>query len=221
MESALHVAGNACADTDPVDQRRAQLRPLEAVDTVARHTGEPLAARAPAAPGNRRRVPAHLERILVVLDGLNEQIAAADAELKRLAADDERTRRLMRVPGVGPVTAVRFVAAVDRIERFPTAARLASYLGLIPGERTRVPHQADASHPRERPAGALGPRPGGVVPLSLPARGSAGVLGETGGDASGTQIAITALARKLAHVLYALWKHATVYDPMHTVTAAA
>jgi hypothetical protein len=29
----------------------------------------------------------------------------------------------------------------------------------------------------------------------------------------GPQVAIMALARKLAHVLYALWKHETTYDP--------
>ena len=29
----------------------------------------------------------------------------------------------------------------------------------------------------------------------------------------GSQVAITALARKLAHVLYALWKHEATYDP--------
>ena len=30
----------------------------------------------------------------------------------------------------------------------------------------------------------------------------------------GNQVAIMALARKLAHVLYALWKHDTAYDPV-------
>ena len=45
-------------------------------------------------------------------------------------------RRLMTVPGVGPVTAARFVAALDQVERFPNASRVASYLGLVPGEDT-------------------------------------------------------------------------------------
>ena len=38
----------------------------------------------------------------------------------------------MTVPGVGPVTAARFVAALDDVDRFPNAASVASYLGLIP-----------------------------------------------------------------------------------------
>lgn len=45
---------------------------------------------------------------------LSEQIAGADAELKELAAEDVCMRRLMTVPGVGPVTAVRSVAALDQ-----------------------------------------------------------------------------------------------------------
>jgi transposase len=76
------------------------------------------------------------ERLLVVLETLSEQITEADAELKELAIEDARMRRVMTVPGVGPVTAARFVAALDRVERFPNASRVASNLGLVPGEDT-------------------------------------------------------------------------------------
>jgi hypothetical protein len=37
----------------------------------------------------------------------------------------------------------------------------------------------------------------------------------------GVQIAIMALAWKLAHVLYALWKHETSYDPSRAARLAA
>ena len=47
-------------------------------------------------------LPAHLERVLVVLETLREQIAQADTELKILARADVRMHRLMTVPGVGP-----------------------------------------------------------------------------------------------------------------------
>jgi transposase len=70
-------------------------------------------------------LPAHLERILIVLETLREQIAQADSELKALARADDRMRRLMTVPGVGPVTAARFVAALDDVDRFPNAASVA------------------------------------------------------------------------------------------------
>jgi hypothetical protein len=40
-------------------------------------------------------------------------------------------------------------------------------------------------------------------------------------DRRGSQIAIMALARKLAHVLYALWKHQTSYDPSRAARLVA
>ena len=77
-------------------------------------------------PGAAQRLPAHLERVLVALAALSQQIADADTELRTLADADERMTRLMTVPGVGPVTAARFVAAIDDVGRFPTAASVAS-----------------------------------------------------------------------------------------------
>jgi transposase len=167
-------------------------------------------------------LPGHLERVLVVLECLNAEIARADVELKQLAVDGDRTRRLMTVPGVGPVTAVRFVAAVDRIERFPNAARLASYLGLIPGERTtgfrtKRTHLTRAGAPQVR--WALGQA---AWSLYLRRREDPMVRwAKQVAARRGPHVAITALARKLAHVLYALWKHATVYDPLRHGSASA
>jgi len=42
-------------------------------------------------------LPAHLDRLLLALETLSEQIASADAELKELAVEDARMRRLMTV----------------------------------------------------------------------------------------------------------------------------
>ena len=50
------------------------------------------------------------------------------------AKADPIARRLMTVPGVGPSTSVRFVAALDEISRFRGAHTVESYLGLVPGE---------------------------------------------------------------------------------------
>ena len=88
-----------------------------------------------------RQVPAWVSRNLTTIDHLSEQIADADAELKRLARADPTCRRLMSVPGVGPVTVVRFAAAVDNVSRFSNAHALESYLGLTPGERSSGDHQ--------------------------------------------------------------------------------
>jgi hypothetical protein len=78
----------------------------------------------------------------VSIRALTTQIVEADQELEQLAKADATCRRLMTAPGVGAVTAVRFVAAVDQVGRFRDAHELESYLGLMPGE--------DSSSDRQR-----------------------------------------------------------------------
>jgi hypothetical protein len=41
------------------------------------------------------------------------------------------------------------------------------------------------------------------------------------GERRTIHIAIAALARKLAHVPYAMWKHQTTYDPTHSAQSVA
>ena len=81
-------------------------------------------------------LPECIERLLKALDSLNEQITKADQELLALAENDSVCKRLMSVPGVGPVTSMRFVAAIDDATRFATAHTVESYLGLTPGENS-------------------------------------------------------------------------------------
>jgi len=52
--------------------------------------------------------------------------------MAREAADDTVTRRLMTVPGVGPLTATAYVATIDDPKRFRSSEQVAAYLGLVP-----------------------------------------------------------------------------------------
>src|SRR5690606_16045026 len=63
-------------------------------------------------------LPEYVERLLKVIESLNEQVVLADKELEQLAGDDPICQGLMSVPGVGPVTSLRFVAALDDVSRF-------------------------------------------------------------------------------------------------------
>jgi transposase len=167
-------------------------------------------------------LPAHLERVLLALEAVSQQIVEADSELRMLAEADGRMTRLMTVPGVGPVTAARFVAAIDDVGRFPTAASVASYLGLVPGEnttgfRTKRTRLIRAGAPQVR--WALG-----QAAWSLYIRRKTDPMVQWAkqiADRRGPHVAIMALARKLAHVLYALWKHEKSYDPSRAARVAA
>ena len=94
----------------------------------------------------RRTLPTYVERQLRAHRLAQREIADADRELAATAKADPIARRLMTVPGVGPSTSVRFVAALDEISRFRGAHTVESYLGLVPGEDSSAERQAPDEH---------------------------------------------------------------------------
>lgn len=166
-----------------------------------------------------------LAPLRVVLEPVNAQIEAADAQLAATAGADARIARLRTVPGIGPVTAVAFVATLDDVTRFRTAHQVAGYLGLTPreyssGERQQRGRISKTGSPRMR---ALLVEAGWRLqraqdPAAAPLRAWAeGIAARRG-----TKVAAVALARRLAGILYALWRDGTTYRPpvVQVVTAA-
>lgn len=72
------------------------------------------------------------ESLLSVLSGLKDQRRAFDRQLARFAREDEACRIISSAPGVGNLTAIAFVTAVDDPARFPSACDVGAYLGLTP-----------------------------------------------------------------------------------------
>jgi transposase len=161
-------------------------------------------------------MPAMIERVLLAIEALNEQIAGADEELEQIAEADPICRRLMTVPGVGPVTSVRFVAAVDQIERFATAHKVEAYLGLTPGE--------NSSSERHQRTGITKAGPPQLRRALVQAAWSLWRTQPTDRNVvwalevakrRGKRVAIVALARKLAGILFAMWRDGKDYDANH------
>jgi len=59
-------------------------------------------------------------------------IAAIDTDIKHLVRQSRACRRLMTVPGVGPLTALAFIAAIDDPARFRKSRDIGAYLGQVP-----------------------------------------------------------------------------------------
>ena len=70
--------------------------------------------------------------LLTVRNSVVAEIAAFDRKLLKLARDDDNSRRLMTVPGIGPITALGFVTVVDQPERFKRSRSVGAYIGLTP-----------------------------------------------------------------------------------------
>ena len=72
---------------------------------------------------------------------LDERIERVTGEIEALACADESCRRLMTVPGLGPIIASAMVAAIGNATAFAKGRDFAAWLGLVPkqmstGDRT-------------------------------------------------------------------------------------
>jgi transposase len=72
------------------------------------------------------------EPMLVVRQGLREQIRILDGRLLKRAKADPAARRLMSIPAVGVIVALAYVAVIDNPERFRQSSTVGAYLGLTP-----------------------------------------------------------------------------------------
>jgi transposase len=158
---------------------------------------------------------ATLAPTLTLLETLDGEIRQADATVAQIAGQDPVVTRLMTAPGIGPVTAAAFVATLDRADRFAGPHQVESYLGLVPREASsadyrRRGHITKAGNPRMR---------------WLLVQAAWGVWHSTHADAQalrawaqriahrrGTTLAIVALARRLAGILFAMWRDETPFD---------
>ena len=70
--------------------------------------------------------------MLKLLEVLNGRIAELDKEIARRAREDVIARRLMTIPGVGPIMATAIAALAPPAETFTKGRDFAAWLGLAP-----------------------------------------------------------------------------------------
>lgn len=186
---------------------------------------EGVRARGCAAGAFRRHVEAmslseHLRSaigpLVEVLRVLDEQINRADEQLEEVTKSSPLIKRLCLIPSVGPVTSITFVALLGECSRFASAKQVRAYLGLVPkedssGERKLRGHITKAGNSRMRSLLV-------EVGWSILSSKKAQVQGLKQWALSvaqrrGKRVAVVALARKLAGILYAMWRDGTQFDP--------
>lgn len=75
----------------------------------------------------------------VLVDGLrhlDERIAELDAEIARRAREDEVARRLMTIPGIGPLIATALATLAPPPQHVRRARDFAAWLGLTPRQHS-------------------------------------------------------------------------------------
>jgi len=161
-------------------------------------------------------LPEHIERLLKAIELLNEQLLAADKELEQLTQGHGTCQRLMTVPGVGPVTAAMFFSTLDDVKRFRTAHAVESYLGLTPGENSSGETIQKLGITK---AGSVRARTILIQAAWVAWRWQPNDPMVQWAKQVATrrpkQVAIVALARKMAGIMFALWRDETTYDLKH------
>jgi len=72
------------------------------------------------------------EPLLAVVEVMTRELARLTKQILAVVRDEPVCRRLMGVPGVGPLTALAFRATVDRPDRFRRSRDVGAHLGLTP-----------------------------------------------------------------------------------------
>lgn len=152
--------------------------------------------------------------VLEAVTTLTAAIAASEAHLAALTAGDPRVRALQSAPSVGPITAAAFVATLDEAGRFRDAGQVTGYLGLVPRDRS-----SGDGHRSGRITKAGSRRMRWLLVQAawrlLRMRGAAAAPLRRWGEAvmarRGKGIAVVALARRLARILYALLRDGTTF----------
>jgi transposase len=146
---------------------------------------------------------------------LREEYAALQVAAMEIARDDEVCRRLMTVPGVGPIVALTYRATIDVASRFGRSRSVGAHLCLTPrtfqsGESDRTGRVSKTGDGMLRTA--LYEAAQTLItrvkqPSSLKAWGTRLVRRR------GHKRAITAVARQLAVVMHRIWRDGTTFEP--------
>ena len=89
-----------------------------------------FAVRAAELAGARPELAGAVEPLLKAREAVGRQIADLDRKVMRLARNVAQVRQFMTAPGVGPITALCFLATIDDPTRFRRSRSVGAYVGL-------------------------------------------------------------------------------------------
>ena len=148
------------------------------------------------------------------IEVLDDELASADDQFAAMVANDTAVKRLTTLPSIGPITASAFVAALDDVSRFAGAGQVTSYLGLVPreyssGERQHRGRILRSAHPHVQ--SLLVQAAWRLSRSSSPDTAGLRTWAQAITRRRGKKIAMVALARRLARILFAMWRDASEY----------
>jgi len=166
-----------------------------------------------------------LARLLEHLKDLDRQIKELESQITQWHRDNELSRKLAAVPGIGPITASALVATVGDAKNFSSGRQLAAWLGLVPKQESSggktvllgISKRGDAYLRTLLIHGARSVLWAARRRKELVDRWVQGLL-----ERRHANVAAVAMANKIARIVWALLAKGRQYEPEHmsmTVTA--
>jgi transposase len=196
-------------------------------DRLLKHLHELLERR-------KEQVPEPVRRMVLQygdeVQELEQRIARVEEELTVLSRKDPVIKALLKIPGIGVLTATALYASIGNVAAFKSGRHLASWLGITPKENSsggrrkmgRITKQGD---PYLRTLLIHGAR--SALNAAQMARRAGRNLThlqawalERADEGSFNRAAV-ALANKLARVVWAVWRHERSFDGDHALNLAA
>ena len=170
------------------------VRPLVKADEVLAHAMLPL-------------LDARLE--------IYRQFLDLDRRVKHAARRDEVCLRMMTVPGVGPIAALTFKAAIDDPARFKRSRTVAAHFGLTPRRYQSGEHDNPGriSRAGDRDVRATLYAAANALLMRTMAGSQIKSWGMRLMRTKGRRRAVVAVARKLAVLLHRMWTDGTEFRP--------
>mgnify|MGYP001815055186 FL=1 len=113
---------------DLENQIRGLLKNLGLV--IGRAKMNTFASRAKELIKDKPALVAVVEPLLKAREVIEQQVADLDRKVMRLARSEPQVRRFMTAPGIGPITALCYLATIDDPVRFNKSRNVGAYVGL-------------------------------------------------------------------------------------------
>ena len=152
--------------------------------------------------------------LLAVRERVGREIAELDRKLLALARDNEDSRRLMTVPGIGPINALAFQAAIDEPARFQRSRSVGAYFGLTPRRHAsgEIDWTGRISKCGDTMVRSYLFEAAGVLLTRVPHWCALKAWGLRLAKRIGFKKAKVAVARKLAVILHRMWRDKTDFQ---------
>lgn len=84
-------------------------------------------------PGSFRQL---IQRLVDHLKALDQQVGELELEIQAWHRENEASKKLARIPGIGPMTASALVASIGDAKSFKNGRQLAAWLGIVPKQHS-------------------------------------------------------------------------------------